>query len=285
MLTCKKLLTYREKISTVGMFTPVFIHRRERVHPGADNRLVAIQLAVWLLLEWHSRYIPHPCVPWLIHVCATLICSGGWHSRSIKHAYTLSRTHVHTHICAHTNAHTCTHTRTHTHEHNRTHWGVEKGVWVRRAVDFTHRWQKYSFHLQFSCLTCALSVFCLCFHFVYLPNARARLLFFPISLSCFHPQSLSRFLPHSLSRSVFSLSALVATNMLDDEKIQVRTANFSGEKLLPVQLCSHQLAVEWIQSPRIRILVEKRFHGLFSKKKRSKSGGVPSFPRREHVLQ
>ena len=30
--------------------------------------------------------------------------------------------------------------------------------------------------------------------------------------------------------------------------------------------------------------VEKRFHGLFSKKKSSKSGGVPSFPRREHVL-
>jgi len=29
--------------------------------------------------------------------------------------------------------------------------------------------------------------------------------------------------------------------------------------------------------------VEKRFHGLFSKKKRSKSEGVPSFPRREHV--
>jgi len=28
---------------------------------------------------------------------------------------------------------------------------------------------------------------------------------------------------------------------------------------------------------------DERFHGLFSKKKRSKSGGVPSFPRREHV--
>jgi len=41
--------------------------------------------------------------------------------------------------------------------------------------------------------------------------------------------------------------------------------------------------VEWIHFPRIRTFVEKRFHGLFSKKKRSKSGGVPSFPRREHV--
>jgi len=30
-------------------------------------------------------------------------------------------------------------------------------------------------------------------------------------------------------------------------------------------------------SPRIRTFVEKRFHGLFSKKKGSKSGGVPSF--------
>ena len=42
--------------------------------------------------------------------------------------------------------------------------------------------------------------------------------------------------------------------------------------------------MEWIHFPRIRIFVEKRFHGLFSKKKRSKSGGVPSFLRREHVL-
>ena len=52
---------------------------------------------------------------------------------------------------------------------------------------------------------------------------------------------------------------------------------FSGEKLLPVQLCSHQLTVERIHFPRIRTFVEKRFHGLFSKKKCSKSGGVPSF--------
>ena len=43
--------------------------------------------------------------------------------------------------------------------------------------------------------------------------------------------------------------------------------------------------MEWIHFPRIRTFVEKRFHGLFSKKKRSKCGGVPSFesfPRREH---
>jgi len=37
-------------------------------------------------------------------------------------------------------------------------------------------------------------------------------------------------------------------------------------------------------NPRIRTFVEKRFHGLFSKKKCSKSGDVPSFPRRENVL-
>jgi len=46
----------------------------------------------------------------------------------------------------------------------------------------------------------------------------------------------------------------------------------SGESLLPLQLCSHELSVEWIHFPRIRTLVEKRFHGLFSKKMRSKSG-------------
>ena len=44
------------------------------------------------------------------------------------------------------------------------------------------------------------------------------------------------------------------------------------------------MSVEWIHFPRIRTFAQKRFHGLFSKKKRSKSGGVPSFPRREHVL-
>ena len=45
------------------------------------------------------------------------------------------------------------------------------------------------------------------------------------------------------------------------------------------------MSVEWIHFPRIRTFVQKRFHGLFSKKKRSKSGGVPSFEsfsRREH---
>jgi len=38
-------------------------------------------------------------------------------------------------------------------------------------------------------------------------------------------------------------------------------------------------------NPRIRTFVEKRFHGLFSKKKPSKSGGVPSFPRRDSFWQ
>ena len=61
-----------------------------------------------------------------------------------------------------------------------------------------------------------------------------------------------------------------------------RERNF-GSSITALQLCSHYLAVEWIHFPRIRTFVEKRFHGLFSKKKRSKSGDVPSFPRREHV--
>jgi len=49
-------------------------------------------------------------------------------------------------------------------------------------------------------------------------------------------------------------------------------SDFSGAALLPVQLCSHQLAVEWIHFPRIRTFVEKRFHGLFSEKKRRNLG-------------
>ena len=58
----------------------------------------------------------------------------------------------------------------------------------------------------------------------------------------------------------------------------------SGEALLVYNF----VPINWLWSgfinPRIRTFVEKHFHGLFSKKKRSKSGGVPSFPRREHVL-
>jgi len=58
----------------------------------------------------------------------------------------------------------------------------------------------------------------------------------------------------------------------------------SGEALLVYNF----VPVNWLLSgfinPRIRTFAEKRFHGLFSKKKRSKSGGVPSLPRREHVL-
>ena len=57
----------------------------------------------------------------------------------------------------------------------------------------------------------------------------------------------------------------------------------SGETLLVYNF----VPINWLWSgfiyPRIRTFVKIRFHGLFSKKKRSKSGGVPSFPRREHV--
>ena len=58
----------------------------------------------------------------------------------------------------------------------------------------------------------------------------------------------------------------------------------SGETLLVYNF----VPINWLWSgfihPRIRTFVEKRFHGLFSKKKPSKCGVVPSFPRREHVL-
>jgi len=58
----------------------------------------------------------------------------------------------------------------------------------------------------------------------------------------------------------------------------------SGEALLVYNF----VPINWLWSgfmyPRIRTFVEKRFHDLFSKKKHSKSGGVPPFSRREHVL-
>ena len=51
---------------------------------------------------------------------------------------------------------------------------------------------------------------------------------------------------------------------------------FSGEECLEQQYCPRTLfpsmSVEWIHFPRIRTFVQKHFHGLFSKKKRSKSG-------------
>ena len=55
----------------------------------------------------------------------------------------------------------------------------------------------------------------------------------------------------------------------------------SSSALLDIQLRypSDITLCLWIGiiSDRIRTFVEKRFHGLFSKKKHSKSGGVPSF--------
>ena len=51
---------------------------------------------------------------------------------------------------------------------------------------------------------------------------------------------------------------------------------FSGEEFLQQHYCPRtffpSMSVEWIHFPRIRTFVQKRFHGLFSKKKRSKSG-------------
>jgi len=50
---------------------------------------------------------------------------------------------------------------------------------------------------------------------------------------------------------------------------------FSGEEFLEQHYCPRTLfpsmSMEWIYFPQIRTSVEKRFHGLFSKKKRSKS--------------
>jgi len=65
--------------------------------------------------------------------------------------------------------------------------------------------------------------------------------------------------------------------------------DFSREEFREKHYCPYNfVSINWLWSgfiyPRIRTFVEKRFHGLFLKKKRSKSGGVPSFPRREHVL-
>jgi len=58
----------------------------------------------------------------------------------------------------------------------------------------------------------------------------------------------------------------------------------SGEALLVYNFVPSNWLWRGFINPRIRTFLEKRFHGLFSKKKRSKSGGVPSFPRTEHVL-
>jgi len=57
----------------------------------------------------------------------------------------------------------------------------------------------------------------------------------------------------------------------------------SGEALLVYNFVSSNWLWSGFINPSIRTFVEKCFHDLFSKKKHSKSGGVPSFPRREHV--
>jgi len=51
----------------------------------------------------------------------------------------------------------------------------------------------------------------------------------------------------------------------------------SCSALLDIQLTTILCLCSGFISPRIRTFVEKRFHGLFSKKKYSKSGGVPAF--------
>ena len=57
---------------------------------------------------------------------------------------------------------------------------------------------------------------------------------------------------------------------------EVREKHYLSTTLFPLTGCG-------FINPRIRTFVERHFHRLFSKKKCSKSGGVPSFPRREHV--
>jgi len=62
--------------------------------------------------------------------------------------------------------------------------------------------------------------------------------------------------------------------------------DFSGEEFREKHYCPYNFVpINWLWSGFIfPEFVEKRFHGLFSKKKPSKSGGVASFARRENVL-
>jgi len=53
--------------------------------------------------------------------------------------------------------------------------------------------------------------------------------------------------------------------------------DISSSALLDIQLTLFCVCGEKFISPQIRTFVEKRFHGLFSKKKGSKSWGVASF--------
>ena len=66
------------------------------------------------------------------------------------------------------------------------------------------------------------------------------------------------------------------TNFCDQKSSDIFWRAFSGEEFLEQHYCPRNLfpsmSVEWIHFPRIRTFVQKRFHGLFSKKKRSKSG-------------
>ena len=75
------------------------------------------------------------------------------------------------------------------------------------------------------------------------------------------------------------------TNFRDKNRELFSGELFSGEEFLEQHYCPRtvfpSMSAEWIHFPRIRTFVQKRFHDLFSKKKRSKC--VPSFPKREHV--
>jgi len=81
----------------------------------------------------------------------------------------------------------------------------------------------------------------------------------------------------------------IAGRIFETKNRAIFLERFFGRGILGEALLFYNFVpINWLWSgfiyPRIRTFVEKRFLGLFSKKKRSKSGGVPSFPRREYVL-
>ena len=99
-------------------------------------------------------------------------------------------------------------------------------------------------------------------------------------------RSLDGNMPCGCLSHLHDLRAILRTAFTATRESPTSPPEALGRTAMSGLLCCERFNWLWsgFVNPRIRTFVEKRFHRHFSKKKRSKSGGVLSFPRREHVL-
>jgi len=174
---------------------------------------------------------------------------------------------------------THTHTHTHTQKHNHTERQPRRHTYTHNLSLSLALSHTLSVFLSLSLSASLFPLHCLFLSLspsLYHSFARSLACSLLLSLTSTHGQNLKQTNTHIHLRARISMQCRRT-------HLGLILQQLNSAALPPKRLRRSQWS--GFINPRIRTFVEKRFHGLFSKKKLSKSGDVISFPRRDSFWQ